>query len=96
MHISSEKFNNVSCQFSYDHVYRKPNDYEITNLPSKLPPLKQLSPVTSLPMLGYLEQTVATSVINSLSAVGAQKPKFPFLTSTKSALYYVACHLKGE
>lgn len=46
-------------------------------------------------MLGYLEQTVAMSVINSLSAVGTQKPKFPFLTSTKSALYYVACHLKG-
>lgn len=47
-------------------------------------------------MLGYLEQSVATSIINALSAVGAQKPKYPFLSSTESALAYVAYHLKGE
>jgi len=46
-------------------------------------------------MLGYLEQTAATAIINALSAVGSLKPKFPFLDSTKSALIYVACHLKG-
>ena len=75
---------------------RQPERYEVKSLPAKLPPLKQPLPVTSLPMLGYLEQTVATAIINSLSAVGALKPKFPFLTSTKSALFYVACHLKGK
>lgn len=47
-------------------------------------------------MLGYLEQSVATAIINALSAVGAQKPKYPFLSSTESALVYVAYHLKGE
>ena len=46
-------------------------------------------------MLGYLEQTAATAIINALSSVGSLKPKFPFLDSTKSALIYVACHLKG-
>ena len=64
-------------------------------LPTKLPPLKQPMPVTSLPMLGYLEQSVATAIINALSAVGIVKPKFPFITSTKSSLIYVAYHLKG-
>lgn len=83
------------CTYYISYLYRKPEKYEITTLPAKLPPLKQPLPVTSLPMLGYLEQTVATAIINSLSAVGSLKPKFPFLTSTKSALYYVACHLKG-
>lgn len=46
-------------------------------------------------MLGYLEQTVATAIINALSAVGSAKPKYPFLSSTNSALLYVAYHLKG-
>ncbi|XP_064400448.1 adenylate kinase 9-like [Halichondria panicea] len=80
---------------SQENFMRQPERYEVASLPSKLPPLKQPLPVTSLPMLGYLEQTVATSIINSLSAVGAQKPKFPFMTSSKSALFYVACHLKA-
>ena len=68
----------------------------MSSLPAKLPPPKQPVAVTSLPMLGYLEQTVATAVINALSAVGAQKPKYPFLSSTKSALVYLAYHLKGN
>lgn len=65
-------------------------------MPNKLPPLKQPMPVTALPMLGYLEQTVATAILNALSAVGTVKPKFPFISSTSSALLFVAYHLKGE
>lgn len=77
-------------------TYSRPDYYEVSHLPAKLPPPKQPVSVTSLPMLGYLEQSVATSIINALTAVGAQKPKYPFLSSTKSALIYVAYHLKGE
>lgn len=77
------------------HLSRQPDHYEVAVLPTKLPPLKQPVPVTSLPMLGYLEQTAATAIINALSAVGSLKPKFPFLNSTKSALIYVAYHLQG-
>lgn len=76
--------------------HRQPHLYEVTSLPAKLPPPKQPMAVTSLPLLGYLEQSVANSVINGLSAVGAQKPKYPFLSSTNSALIYLAYHLKGE
>lgn len=67
----------------------------MSSLPAKLPPLQQASPITSLPMLGYLEQSLATAVIDCLSAIGIIKPKFPFFTSTKSALYYVGLYLKG-
>ena len=70
--------------------------YEIQTLPSKLPPLKQVLSITSLPMLGYMEQTVATAIIEALSSIGSLKPKFPFYSSTKSALYYVGLHLKGR
>ena len=80
----------------YYPSYRKPSIYEIDSLPSKLPPIKQPLPVTALPMLGYLEQTVATAITNALSAVGTVKPKFPFLSSTSTALLFVAYHLKGK
>ena len=47
-------------------------------------------------MLGYMEQTVADCVVKALTATGTFKPKYPFLTPTRSALLYVAFHLKGE
>lgn len=81
---------NISLLF-----YRQPTFYEVSTLPSKLPPLKQPLPVASLPMLGYMEQAVATAIIEALSTLGSSKPKFPFFSSTKSALQYIALHLKG-
>lgn len=80
----------TSCIF-----HRQPKVYEVLTLPSKLPPLKQPLPITSLPMLGYMEQAVATAIIEVLSTIGSSKPKFPFYSSTKSALYYVGLYLKG-
>lgn len=52
--------------------------------------------VTSLPMLGYMEQTVASTITKALTAVGNFKPKYPFLTPSRSSLVYVAYYLKGE
>eukprot|EP00731_Ephydatia_muelleri_P001087 Em0001g1087a len=93
------KYNNkIYCFVSeqkLEKFLRHPHHYELTTLPMKLPPLKQTIPVTSLPMLGYLEQSVATAVINGLSAVGYFKPKYPFLTAKASALVYFAYHLKA-
>jgi len=47
-------------------------------------------------MLGYLEQTVAAAVTQSLLAVGSAKPKYPFISATRSALVYMALHLKAN
>lgn len=96
--FSAEFCSKLYCfcsEFHSERFMRQPKHYEISSLPAKLPPLKQASPITSLPMLGYLEQSVAIAVIDSLSAIGTVKPKFPFFSSTKSALHYVGLHLKA-
>lgn len=74
---------------------RAPTKFGVLKLPSKLPPLNKPSPLKALPILGYMEQAVSAAVVDSLSAVGSFKPKYPFLSSTKSALRYVGLHLKG-
>ena len=51
--------------------------------------------VNELPLLGYLEQTVALTVTKSLTATGLKKPKYPFLTTDESAMIHMALHLKS-
>ena len=74
---------------------RSPHLYSNLKLPHKLPPKREPLVVNALPMLGYMEQTVAHAVTKAMTAVGMLKPKYPFISTTKSALIYVAFHLKG-
>jgi adenylate/nucleoside-diphosphate kinase len=74
---------------------RKPELYSAQKLPHKLPPLKEPMNILNLPMLGYLEQSTAEILIKALHGVGTFKPKFPFVSSTRSALLYIAYYLKG-
>ncbi len=78
------------------YFFRLPETYWNLKLPHKLPPKKSPLPVTGLPMLGYMEQTVSQAITKALTAVGNFKPKYPFLDPSKSALVYVAYHLKGQ
>ncbi|XP_068273051.1 adenylate kinase 9 [Nyctibius grandis] len=75
---------------------RLPEKYRNLKLPRKLPPIKEPILLTALPLAGYLEQGVATSLIKALNEVGCLKPKFPFLSVKKTALLFVACHLKAH
>lgn len=79
-----------------DKFMRKPEIYGSLKLPHKLPPVKSPMNVFTLPMTGYLEQTVAELIKKALTEAGNFKPKFPFLSPTKSALLYVAYYLKGN
>ncbi|XP_055390712.1 adenylate kinase 9 [Bubalus kerabau] len=74
---------------------RSPQKYWNQKLPYKLPPLKEPMSLTSLPLPGYLEQGIATALIKAMNAAGCLKPKFPFLSVQRSALLYIALHLKA-
>ncbi|KAM7117549.1 adenylate kinase 9 [Ciconia maguari] len=100
---------NIECAAKYqDKVYifeseekllkfmRLPEKYWNLKLPRKLPPIKEPILLTALPLAGYLEQAIATSLIKALSEVGCLKPKFPFLSVKKTALLFVAGHLKAH
>jgi len=60
-----------------------------------MPPKKIYVNVNRLPMLGYMEQAVADAITKSLTAAGTFKPKYPFITTTKSAVIFVSFHLRG-
>jgi len=79
----------------YKRYSRLPEQYANLVLPHKLPPTKDSLSVLNLPMLGYMEQTVATAVTKALTAAGTIKPKYPFVSPSRSALFYIAYHLKG-
>ncbi|XP_053736927.1 adenylate kinase 9 [Synchiropus splendidus] len=74
---------------------RSPHDYANHTLPCKVPPLTEPVPLTSLPILGYLEQGIAVAATKAMTAVGCLKPKYPFLNVQRSALIYVAFYLKA-
>ncbi|EDO38691.1 predicted protein [Nematostella vectensis] len=78
-----------------DKFMRLPELYHGLKLPNKLPPKKDPLSVSSLPMLGYMEQTVSTAITKALTEVGCVKPKYPYLDAKRSALLYVAYHLKA-
>ncbi|XP_023779691.1 adenylate kinase 9 isoform X1 [Cyanistes caeruleus] len=75
---------------------RLPEKYWNLKLPHKLPPKKEPMLLTMLPLAGYLEQGVATSLIKALHEVGSLKPKYPFLSVKETALLFVSFHLKAH
>ncbi|XP_078504661.1 adenylate kinase 9 isoform X3 [Lissotriton helveticus] len=74
---------------------RLPEKYWNQSLPNKLPPKKEPILLSYLPLSGYLEQGAATALIKAMNDVGCLKPKFPFLSVKRSALLYLAYHLKA-
>ena len=75
---------------------RRPWMYDRLTLPHKLPPPPGDFDVGSLPIVGYLEQTLARTLADSLTVVAKVRPRFPYLGVKESALKYLALHLRAN
>lgn len=78
-----------------DKFMQTPWKFINITLPKKLPPETINLPVSSLPLIGYLEQTVATTLTEALVSVGKFKPKYPYCSLEKSAADYLGLYLKS-
>ncbi|KAI8610211.1 hypothetical protein BC830DRAFT_766968 [Chytriomyces sp. MP71] len=65
-------------------------------LPAKLPPKRVDIPVAGLPLIGYLEQSVARALIDALEQLGKARPKYPYKTLSRSAAEYLGLYLRGK
>jgi adenylate/nucleoside-diphosphate kinase len=52
--------------------------------------------VLSLPLPGFLEQSVASVIVEGLKQLIHFKPKYPSLSTKESVLKYLAIYLKGK
>ncbi|KAJ3273051.1 adenylate kinase [Terramyces sp. JEL0728] len=73
-----------------------PWEYADLKLPMKQPPPDAPLPISGLPVVGYLEQTIATSLSNALISVGNFKPKYPYKDVHSSANEFIALYLKSN
>eukprot|EP00049_Salpingoeca_infusionum_P024208 m.15185 g.15185 ORF g.15185 m.15185 type:complete len:1718 (-) comp6535_c0_seq1:195-5348(-) len=73
-----------------------PRVYYALKEPLKVPMHPQSIDIAKLPMLGYMEQTVAHLVVKSITQAGLKRHKFPFLSSKETALTHVAMYMKAH
>ena len=73
----------------------RPWMYSNLKLPTKLPPPVAPIPVNGLPITGYLEQCVSSTLTTALLEVGKFRPKHPYKSVDQSASEFLALYLKG-
>jgi len=77
-----------------DRFMRTPWEFTGLKLPVKLPFDKQPVDLAKLPLVGYLEQTVADNVTEGLLELGRACPRFPGLGNKESGLKFMALYLR--
>ena len=75
---------------------RRPHEYTSLKLPVKLPFDKAPAKVETLPLIGYLEETVVASMQEALVDVGRLKPRYPCSGNKESALIYLSLYLRAH
>jgi adenylate/nucleoside-diphosphate kinase len=82
------------------HAYRelfmmRPWKYVDLKIPKQFVVKTMAENTMALPVVGYLEQTVAAHLNQALVSVGEVKPKYPFRSLDESANTYIGLFLKG-
>ncbi|KAJ3138794.1 adenylate kinase [Physocladia obscura] len=99
MEILAEYENKVfsfETELKLDRFMRTPWKFVNLELPKKLPPKLVQINVGQLPLIGFLEQSIATALTDALMEVGKFRPKHPYTSLRLSAAKYVALYLKAN
>ncbi|ORY47443.1 P-loop containing nucleoside triphosphate hydrolase protein [Rhizoclosmatium globosum] len=89
------KLYSFTTEETLEKFMKTPWDYVNLELPKKLPPKLVNINIGQLPLIGYLEQSVARALMDSLTDVGKFRPKYPYKSLTKSAADYVGLFLQA-
>ena len=65
-------------------------------LPKKLPPKQEPLKVESIPIPGYVQQSVGEEIIEAMVEVSNLRPHYPGLSNRRSAELFVAIYLKAK
>ncbi|KAJ3412083.1 adenylate kinase [Chytridiales sp. JEL 0842] len=84
------------CEDKLLQFMRTPWMYVNLQLPKKLPPKLMPINMSGLPLVGYLEQSVARSLTEALSVLGKVRPKYPYKDLKSSACEFLALYLKAN
>jgi adenylate kinase family enzyme/YHS domain-containing protein len=79
-----------------DKFMRTPWKYINYILPKKLPPKKLNISISKLPMIGYMEQTLSTTIYQSIEAIGKERPVYPYRSLEFSAARFLGLYLKAN
>lgn len=94
--LYDDKLYSMANEKQRDIFKKSPWKYVDLVLPAKLPPPISPIAVSGLPMIGYLEQTVAKTLTEALTSVGKFKPKHPFKNLNSSACEFLGLYLKAN
>jgi len=107
--VQSVRLGLKACAVSYDSkVYlmadapaaaefvQRPWLYAPVELPPKLPPTAIETIISSLPIRGYLEQTVGELLVGALTQLAELRPIYPTLSRRESALKFVALYIRAK
>jgi hypothetical protein len=77
-------------------IFSKPSLYVNLKFPKKLPPPQTNITLSQVPIIGYMEQTCGTVLVDAFKLLIDFKPKFPAMNSKNSVLLYLSIYLKGR
>ncbi|TPX69831.1 adenylate kinase [Spizellomyces sp. 'palustris'] len=94
--LYAQKLYSFSTPTALAKFLQTPHLYTSLTPPKKLPP--PITPIAThtLPIPGYIDQTLSETLVAALEDLARKRPKYPYWTAEASAIEFLAVWLKGH